>query len=272
MGDNSSWMETILTTNLILKSEKNRTMCHTAIVLFGQLRTFQNISIVESYKKFLGSFPSIDLYIICWNTRGFSANHGNVNTFEKSKCEETFTNEEVNKHYQQFSFFNLVVMRLLDFDEIVASWSQEYRDIYYTPFDYNQVTTSVPVQFMIQYGSLLIQSPEKYRHIYFMRPDAMIIHPLDFNSDTVLKDKTVYFNTVCDRCIDHGFFMNGDTVTVLNDLFDKYIENVKNCRGSDPFFNQEQSVRDNNHLLSFHLKSKGVTLCHKSVQIFHIVR
>lgn len=61
-----------------------------AIISIGQMRTYENIEIINSYKKYLSNYGTIDLYIFTWNKLGYSNRHGNTNKHCKN-------NEIVNK-------------------------------------------------------------------------------------------------------------------------------------------------------------------------------
>lgn len=243
----------------------------TAFVLFGQLRTFMDPRIAESYRRCLINQPLIDLYVICWDKRGFSMCHGQVNRSEFERREELCTTEEIETHFKQFPFFNLAKIIILNFEEVLRSWTQAQRDIYYTGFNYNTVTTSIVAQYLIQCGSQMIDENKNYRQIYFVRPDSMI-KKLFSSHDLTLEDNVLYFHHWHAECIDHGFFMNSVTVKSLYDIFDRYIDNMKNVAGTNPYFCQSQDDRDNNNLIKFHVKSKCIRVHNESETLFEIIR
>jgi len=70
-----------------------------AIVIIGQMRSYKNIEIINSYKKYLSNNESIDLYIFTWDKLGYSNRHGNANIH--SKCNDIVINVDILEYYKK---------------------------------------------------------------------------------------------------------------------------------------------------------------------------
>jgi hypothetical protein len=216
-----------------------------ALVLIGQLRTWNNPLIINSYKKYLSDNEKIDLYIFTWNKLGYSNNSGNTNIHIRQN--DSIDRRTIIEYYQQFTFINIRYICLDDFEIFLNGLDSKLKDIYNTPFrNHAPFTTSIPVQYKYQQAAQYlsnIENNDKYSNIIITRPDICFTGKLSI-LNTV--ENTVYFQSICDRCIDHFWYGKPNTIIKqLRTIFDNYIVNYTLI---DPY---NENNRDNNEILHF---------------------
>lgn len=189
----------------------------TAIVLIGQMRTYMDPKIVNSYRKYLTSDPIIDMYVFTWNKIGHSHRHGKYNIHPNMNhlvCSNT-----ISEYYTQFDFIRVKHVCVDDFDEFVAKLDPERSQLYHTPFNgHGMVSTCVPVEYKYQQASRYLSSiPDietQYAHIVITRPDACFVDSLPTLSTS---EGFVYWNCRCVRCMDHVWY--GKPNTIIKQLY-----------------------------------------------------
>jgi len=195
-----------------------------ALLLVGQMRTFDSKEIQESYLKYLNNmgilFPNsmenynktnkIDLYICTWNIKGHSNHHNNIN-FDYEYTNDIITKENLYKHYQQFPFFRIMQIQINCWDEWYSNLSDEYKHIYNKPFDNNpNNNTSVPAEFIYQQAINMLPDDSDYDRVIFLRPDMQLLEefPIKVTDDP----NTIYWQCICKECIDHSWFTSQKTM------------------------------------------------------------
>jgi len=244
-----------------------------AIVLFGQLRTFEKPEIGESYFRYLKQYGPIDVFISCWDDRGCSSGHGNVVKSQYEKRNDKIEISHVKAHYEKFDFFNIKGVNIENFDIWVSDLKEDARRVYFSKFHgRNDVTTPLPAQYTIERGTKLLssKSEKEYDIVYFLRPDCKIVDSLTIQP---YNPNIFHFNHINSRCIDWGFYSSSRIMKVcFSDIYERYMENVETCKGVDTGFNHEHDNRDNNNMIRFHITSKSVEILHNRKPIFAIVR
>jgi len=92
-------------------------MIKLCICLVGQMRTYDDLKITNSY-KYLSNYD-IDLYIFTWKNRGYSNHHGITNYSLHSG--DIIREEALVSHYSQFGF-KIKKIIIDDFEE----WYNHY--------------------------------------------------------------------------------------------------------------------------------------------------
>jgi len=219
-------------------------MIKLCICLVGQMRTYDDLKITNSY-KYLYNYD-IDLYIFTWKNRGYSNHHGITNYSVHS--DDIIREETLISHYSQFGF-KIKKIIIDDFEEWYNSLTDEMKSIYKTPFrNHSKVTTSVPIQY--KYQQITQYLNEDYDNILITRPDMAFLSDLPVVNP---KDDSVYFKCICNRCIAHGWIGNKKTlVKQLNNIFDNYLINYNKISSYN------ENNRDENELIIYHSAIKNI--------------
>lgn len=241
-----------------------------AIVLTGQMRSYQNPSIMTSYLNYLVDKTEnsiIDLYIFTWNKIGHSCRHGNFNVHNHML--DCVSKDEIIEYYKQYEFINLKHVVVDDFNEFVSSINEEQRNMYYTPFksNNNNVSTCVPAEYKYQQAARYVSKNvdfQKYSNIIMTRPDSRFVDylPVSLN-DTV--EGCLYWNCKCIRCMDHVWY--GKPHTVIKHLFNIFDNIITNNNS----FSNNTFKSDNNELLHKACQDNDITCIVKQKPLVDLV-
>lgn len=240
-----------------------------AIIITGQMRTYKVPHILKSYINYLQKWGKFDVFIHTWDTCGKSNNHGsNFNcTYDSNKV----TADELYKHYSQIPFFNVVDVVVESFDDWVNSLEPKMAEIYNTPFrDHSKYTTSLCIEYKYQAGvqRFVEKKTKTYDKVLFLRADTVFINEIPWNTYT--ERDTLYFHTINNRCIDHGWVLDEESaVKLFGTIYDNYYDNFKNI--PDKIIETE-SNRDNNEILRYEAEKKGIKLGHSRLYLFYIMK
>ena len=236
-----------------------------SLVLIGQMRTWNDSIIINSYEKYLSKYGKIDLYIFTWNKIGYSFNHGK---FDKhSKKNDIITDAEIREYYSQFPFINLKYVYVEDYDVFINNLDAKILNIYNTPFrNFSKISTCVPIQYKYQQAArylIDVSDLHKYSNIIITRPDMSFVDDLpEINT----KEDFIYYNCHCVRCFDHCWY--GKPATIIKHLcfiFDNFITNYN----SIPEVNALN--RDNNELLHLQCFKNDIKLKVNEKQMVQII-
>jgi hypothetical protein len=201
------------------------------ILLVGQMRTYDNKYILDSYNH-LSNYEDVDLYIYTWKNKGYSNRHGNPDFNEKQN--DIITKNDIIKHYSKLKFLNIKEIIIDDFEIFYDSLTDEYKSIYNAPLIhqnmvYAKVNTSLPIEYKYQQAINCLYN-QTYDNVIVLRPDMEILTNIPVSNPI---EDVIYFKCVCDRCIDHCWFGTPHTIIKqLHNIFDNYIKNCK-CVTSD---------------------------------------
>jgi hypothetical protein len=223
------------------------------VILTGQMRTFKDKDILNSYNKYLSGYGNVDLYIYTWRNIGYSNNHGNTNIHDTQN--DVLNKNDIYEHYSKISFITIKEIIIDDFESFYDSLNISLKNIYKTPFrDHAKVTTSIPIEYKYQQAinSFKTNDIYKYNNVLITRPDMELICNIPFLS---LEKDTVYFSSMCVRCMDHGWFGTPNTlVKQLNNIFDNYENNFNIISSS------YEKNRDNNELLFYQCEINNIKI------------
>ena len=216
------------------------------MILCGEMRTYDFITIIDSYNQYLSSYGIIDLYIFTWKKKGYSNHHGNTNIHEKQN--DIMQEEDIIKHYSQFPFFSIQKIIIDDFEEFYNNLTVSMKNIYNTPFhDHSKITTSIPIEYKYQQAINWLSNVDvSYSNVMITRPDMQlkcVIPMIDPIHDII------YFKHICNRCMDHLWIGTQATIIKqLHNIFDNYELNCHHCD------------RDNNELLIHQCKINNIQI------------
>lgn len=199
------------------------------ILFCGQMRTFENENILNSYKTYLSKFGKIDIYISTWKNIGYSNREGQHN--RHSRENEIITYERIFNNYSKIDFFSIKEIIIDDFDNFYNYMNDDMKNIYNLPFRHHSSNnTSIPILYKYQKCVNGIFLDNNYSKVLIMRPDFAIIdnlplHIKDYNNYNELDENTIYFKSININCIDHFWFSSQSTIfKQLNNIFDSYIK------------------------------------------------
>jgi hypothetical protein len=257
--------ESNIKSNREIKYENN-IESNIAIILVGQMRTYDRKEIIESYNKHLKNLGDVDLFISTWNKSGYSNNHGNKN-YNHGYKDNKITKELLYKHYSQYKFINIKDIDIEDFEEWVDKLSPELKKIYYTPFrDHSNYTTSLPIEYKYQraISRFLSIKDKQYKLVLFMRADTQLLCDIPIQNYT--DNDTIYFHTLCNRCIDHGWTSDEKTaINVFSKIYDDYLDNLNKITSN------YQNNRDNNELIIYQSSKNDVKLVYQKILLYQII-
>jgi hypothetical protein len=225
-----------------------------AIVIIGQMRSYKNIEIINSYKKYLSNNESIDLYIFTWDKLGYSNRHGNANIH--SKCNDIVINVDILEYYKNCDFINVKHVLIEDFDIFIKRLDDELLQIYNTPFrSHSKVSTCLPIQYKYQQAIRYLSNLndiDNYSNVIITRPDMCFV---DYLPTLETELDNIYYNSICIRCIDHCWY--GKPRTIIKLLFNIYDDFLQNY---NEITNIDQKNRDNNELLLYQCNKHNINL------------
>lgn len=232
------------------------------IILTGQMRTYESKRIVDSYHRFLSSYGSIDLYIFTWKNKGYSNNHGIPDLH--SSQEDTIEEKDILSHYSQFKFMTIKQIVVDDFNTFCNSLNENRKRLYHTPFrNHSSITTSIPIEYKYQQAARYLSSEHSYSNIMMTRPDMEIIRDIPFHD---MVENMVYFQSACDRCMDHCWF--GTPTTIIKQLYSIYDDYEKN---QELITSHDEKNRDNNELLIYQCVKNEIQIKVKSGTFVQLV-
>jgi hypothetical protein len=217
------------------------------LILTGQMRTYESNEILNSYQH-LSGLGEIDLYIYTWKNKGYSNAHGNTKL--QNINDDKIMKEDVIHHYSKVPFFKIKEVFIESFDDFYDSLTETMKQKYNTPFqNHSSVTTSIPIEYKYQQAIRNINL-SSYSKVVITRPDVKFLDTLPTLHP---EEDTVYYNSICDRCIDHFWMGTPTTLTKqLYNIFDDYEKNYDIL----PFYHRT----DNNELLILQCKKNKIRI------------
>jgi hypothetical protein len=236
-----------------------------ALVIIGQMRSYQNIEIINSYQKYLFQGEPIDLYIFTWKKIGYSHRHGDPNIH--ANCDDTIDKSEIMTHFDKYNFINIKHIFIEDFDEFIKSLNNDLLQTYNTPFkDHSNISTCVPIEYKYQQAIRYlsnVEDIEKYSNLIITRPDMCFV---DYLPTLNTELDNIYYNCICTRCFDHCWYGKPETqIKLLYNIFDNLIENKNKITC------MSQNNRDNNELLHYQCNQKNIKIQVKQKHLVKIV-
>jgi len=217
-------------------------MTKLCIILTWKMRTYDSDRMIRCYQQYLSSYGTIDLCIFTWKNRGYSNNHGYTDLHKKQ--EERMDEDVIRSHYSQFPFLYIKTIVLDDFNSFIDELPPSRKKIYDTPFrNHSKITTSLPIEYKYQQAIRYLASIDyqEYSTIMLTRPDFEVLHPIPFLHP---EEDIVYYQHICDRCMDHCWF--GTAKTLIKQLYTIYDDYEKN---QQEIPSHSELNRDNNELL-----------------------
>jgi len=164
-----------------------------AVLLSGQMRTFDDPILLEHYYKNLFEPLNADIFVSTWDNRGYSDAHGAGEAI--AAAADLIANDMIEAAYKD-RLKALDIETLSDFE---ATLSDEYRDIYTTGFEWLNMKlkgTSVPQFYKILRANELKRRYEQQHNFTYdlvirVRPDLDMVAPLEPRYMTDL-DKNLY--------------------------------------------------------------------------------
>jgi hypothetical protein len=214
-----------------------------ALVLAGQMRTYECEQIINSYKKYIYDKENIDLYIFTWDILGYSNNHGNKNIHKNSNT--ILTKEDILNYYKKFNFLNIKYINVENFNNFLKNLDYSYYKIYNTSFrNHSNVSTFIPIQYKYQQSIRYLNGIDclkEYSNLIITRPDICFI---DYLPVIDTKIDNIYYNCICTTCMDHCWYGKPETIIKqLFNIFDNILINYKNIE------NYNDNNKDNNIIL-----------------------
>ena len=148
-----------------------------AIVIIGQMRSYKNIEIINSYKKYLYDNETIDLYIFTWKNLGYSNHHGNPNIH--LNCNDLIDKFDIIEYYKKYDFINIKHILVEDFDIFINGLNIDLLNIYNTPFrSHSKISTCLPIEYKYQQAIRYLSNLndiDKYSNLIITRPDICFV-------------------------------------------------------------------------------------------------
>ena len=240
-----------------------------AIVIIGQMRSYKNIKIINSYKKYLSNNETIDLYIFTWKNLGYSNRHGKPNIHPN--CNDIIKISDILEYYKKYDFINIKHILIEDFDNFINELNPDLLKIYNTPFrTYSKVSTSVPLQYKYQQAIRYLSNLndiDKYSNLIITRPDICFV---DYLPTLETKLDNIYYNCSCIRNMALTWY--GKPKTIIKQLFNCYDEFLQNHNGLCRLWggNWDQSS-DINELLHYQCNKNNIKLKVKQKHMVKII-
>lgn len=196
-------------------------MSKVCLILTGQMRTYESMDILKGYQHLSGLGP-IDLYIYTWKNKGYSNAHGNT-ALQHIENDTVLLEEDIIHHYSNTFHIKKIVIE--SFDDFYNSLSDSMKEKYNTPFqNHSKVTTSIPIEYKYQ-QAIRNTNVSNYDMVIITRPDMEILDTLPTVSP---EEDIIYYNSLCQRCIDHFWMGTPATLTKqLYHIFDQYETNYQ---------------------------------------------
>lgn len=236
----------------------------TALVLIGQMRTWNHSRTIKSYETYLSKHGRIDLYIFTWNKLGYSNRHGDHNL--NGCSEDVVTERQIREYYQPYTFINVRHVQIDNYGDFIANLDQPLSAVYHTPFrNHSPYSTCVPIQYKYQQAARHLEQTEgvqDYSNMVVTRPDMCFVD----GPVAAAQDGTLYYNCPCVRCFDHCWC--GKPRTVIKHLvstFDHFLPNYHALP------KRNHLNRDNNELLHLECAKNKIRLCVDNKQMVEVV-
>jgi hypothetical protein len=208
----------------------------TALVLSGQLRTFQHPAVLTSLRTFIEQFVECDVFLSVWDKIGFSYKHG-----------DGVRPENADNSVKAEPIISLIPrlkgLHIESEEEWRSKISEPYKAIYTEGFEWCNMKitgTVVPQLYKIWDGNRLKQEYEKannftYDLVIRSRPDNQYFSDIKHQ---YLTDLTKIYAINCagtyfpNRIYDIFFFSNSANMDILCDAYNHILRNE-----SHPFSN-----------------------------------
>ena len=236
-----------------------------AIVIIGQMRSYKNIEIINSYKKYLYDNETIDLYIFTWKNLGYSNHHGNPNIH--LNCNDLIDKFDIIEYYKKYDFINIKHILVEDFDIFINGLNIDLLNIYNTPFrSHSKISTCLPIEYKYQQAIRYLSNLndiDKYSNLIITRPDICFV---DYLPTLKTELDNIYYNHKCIACMDHCWY--GKPRTIIKLLFNIYDDFLQNY---NKITNSGDNNRDNNILLRYQCDKKNIKLNVKKKHMVKII-
>ena len=163
-----------------------------AVLLSGQMRTFDDPALLQHYFEHLFEPLNADIFVATWTQRGYSYNHG---AGALDRQDDIITTNMLEAAYKE----RLKAVEIESLSEFESTLSDEHREIYTTGFEWSGMKikgTSVPQFYKMSRANQLKRRYEqqnnfRYDLVIRARPDLNMVAPLEQRYLTDL-DTTLY--------------------------------------------------------------------------------
>lgn len=232
-----------------------------ALLLSGQMRTFDDPEVVKKYYELLIHPFNADIFISTWSNRGISWCHGSPS----KSVDNSYENITI-KHIKSVYTTNLIAVDIEDLGEYEKTIPDEIKDIYNNGFDWCGIHvkgTSVPQLYKIKKVNKMKTDYEntngfKYDLVIRSRPDNIMTAPI--SSRYLDKINTHIYAINCpgtfyqNRIYDIFFYSSSENMDTLSDAYD----NIKMLENDS--FNNGLHKRDTCRLLYVHAIQNGLQI------------
>jgi hypothetical protein len=244
-----------------------------ALLLSGQMRTFDDPEVVKKYYELLINPLNADIFISTWANRGVSWCHGSPsNSVDSSK--ENINIEDIKSVYTK----NLIAVDIENLGTYEKSIPDEIKDIYINGFEWCNMKikgTSVPQLYKIKKVNKMKMDYEnangfKYDLVIRSRPDNIIMEPI--SSRYLEKLNTHIYAINCpgtfypNRIYDIFFYGSSENMDKLSDTYN----NIKMLENDS--FNNGLHQRDTCRLLYVQAIKNGLQIVDMDYNICFIKR
>ena len=152
-----------------------------ALLMCGQMRTFDNPRVQASFRAFVAALGAheVDMFVSTWSDRGISYNHGHPEASRAMAPNATVTEEMIRAVY---AGLNIVSVQIRDYAEWQTRLRPSYAAVLREGFQWNGMRiagTVVPQLFTIWDANMLRRAGGKsYDWVFRVRPD-LVFEPLD---------------------------------------------------------------------------------------------
>jgi hypothetical protein len=191
-----------------------------AILFAGEMRNFDNPSIVESIKRNIINCADCDIFVSTWNTRGCSANN--------SIC-ENIKDLVISEDNIRAVYSNVKNIEIINYPEWISNLNNSYKDVHSNGFYWNGCNyngTVIPQLYHIQNVDKLrikyqIEHSIKYDIVIRIRPDYFMKNKVPLIDCNPLEIYTMnsYPHYWKSRIYDVFFMGNADSMTKLSNAY-----------------------------------------------------
>ncbi len=218
------------------------------------MRSYKNIEIINSYKKYLYDNETIDLYIFTWKNVGYSYRHGKPNIH--LNCNDLIDKFDIIEYYKKYDFINIKHILVEDFDIFIKGLNIDLLNIYNTPFrSHSKISTCLPIEYKYQQAIRYLSNLndiDKYSNLIITRPDICFV---DYLPTLKTKLDNIYYNCICIGCMDHCWYGKPrKIIKLLFNIYDDFLQNYNEIT------NYRDKNRDNNILLRYQCDKKNIKL------------
>jgi hypothetical protein len=199
-----------------------------ALLLSGQMRTFDNKDVVSNIHSCLIDKYNCDVFVSTWDERGYSYCHG-------SGKENLLSKESITVEKIRLSYKNVKDIQIDNFQKWLSELPDTIRQFYEKGFPWDGVHikgTSVPFLYKLFSANEMKKNYEKitgikYDVVFCTRPDCIFVNSL---KECYLTDFTKLYAINCHgtywphRVYDIFFYSNSENIDKISDAYGNIIE------------------------------------------------